>query len=141
MDPEKVKKIKAFTNKNPYPSYEFMEDFILDKARKWHDRGDVEFKMYYFMMHSEYGYTNHKLLKEIYENIEDTEIIKKNGEQIDGLGGIQTMEYNARAFHEGLIYLMNEKARTKFEKQDMVSVMKLQLQEGWDGVGEWVFMP
>ena len=33
-------------------------------------------------------------VKEIYENIDDVELIKKNGDKIDKLGGIQTMEYN-----------------------------------------------
>ena len=73
------------------------------------------------------------LLKDIYENIEDTEIIKKSS---DGLVANQTMECNAKAFLEVLTSPMKEEAITKFGKQDMVSVLKLQLQQGWDGVGE-----
>ena len=80
MDEKDVKKIKAFVKKNSYPPYEIMKDSMLHKAQKWKNKGD--------MMNSEYRYENHKYLQEIYENIDDVELIKKNGDEIDKLGGI-----------------------------------------------------
>ena len=93
------------------------------------------------MMNSEYRYENHKYLQEIYENIDDVELIKKNGDEIDKLGGIQTMEYNAFAFCEVLTYLVNTYGKTKFEQNELYYKMKRQLQTSWDGVGSWKFMP
>ena len=141
MDEKDVKKIKAFVKKNPYPSYEFVTDLILSKADKCKHRGDMEFKLHYLMMNSEYGYSNHNYMKEIYENIDDIELIKNNGDEIDTLGGIQSMSYNAFAFFEVLNYLIKEKAKTNFEKTELYYKMKRQLQTSWDGVGSWEFMP
>ena len=50
-------------------------------------------------------------MKEIYENIDDVELIKNNGNEIDTMGGIQTMEYNAFVFVEVLIYLIGGKSQ------------------------------
>ena len=97
----------------------------------------MEFKFHYLMMNSEYGHRNHNLLKEIYENIEDEELVRRNGEEINSLGGYQAMAYNFYAFAEILKYLIGEKAKTKFEQNDLYYKMKLQQENCWDGVGEW----
>ena len=141
MDEKDVKKIKASVKKNPYPSYDFITDLILNKAKEWKQRGDMELKFHYLMMNSEYGYYNHNYMKEIYENIDDVELIKNNGNEIDTIGGIQTMEYNAFVFIEVLNYLIKEKAKINFEKTELYYKMKRQLQTSWDGVGSWKFMP
>ena len=95
MDETTVKKIQAFVKKNPYPSYEFITDLLLSKAKTCKNMGDVEFKLHYLMMNSEYGYSNHNYMKEIYENIDDVGLLWRNGDEIDTIGGIQAMEYNA----------------------------------------------
>ena len=77
MDKNDVKKITAFVKKNPYPSYEFITDLILSKADKCKHRGDMEFTFHYLMINSEYGYSKHNYRKEIYENIDDIELMKK----------------------------------------------------------------
>ena len=51
------------------------------------------------------------------------------------------MEYNAYAFVDVLKYLIEEKAKTKREQNELYYKMKLQLQDCWDGVGEWKLMP
>ena len=139
MDEKDVKKIKAFVKKNSYPPYEIIKDSMLHKAQQWKNKGDMELKFHYLMMNSEYRYENHKYLQEIYENIDDVELIKKNGDEIDKLGGIQTMEYNAFAFCEVLTYLVNTYGKTKFEQNELYYKMKRQLQTSWDGVGTWKF--
>ena len=130
-------KIKKFVKKNPYPSYDFVGDMILSKAKKWKDEGVMEFKFHYLMMNSEYGLNNHNLLKEIYENIEGEELVRRNGEEINNSGGYQAMAYNSYAFAEILKYLIGEKAKTKFEQNELYYKMKLQQENCWDGVGEW----
>ena len=78
-----MKKIKASVKKNPYPSYAFITELMLSKAEKWKHRGNMEFKFHYLMMNSEYGYANQNYIKEIYENIDDAELTKKNGDNMD----------------------------------------------------------
>ena len=137
MESKTIEQIKKFVTKAPYPSYNFVEDMILSKAKKWKDEGCMEFKFHYLMMNSEYGLNNHNLLKEIYENIEDEDLVRRNGEEINSLGGTQAMTYNSYAFVEILKYLIGEKAKTKFEQTELYNKMILQQQNCWDGIGEW----
>ena len=141
MESKTIEKIKKFVKKNPYPIYEVIRDLMLGKADVCKRKGDMEMKFHYLMMNSEYGYDNHKYMKEIYENIDDVELIKKNGTEIHKRGGIQAMEYNAFAFYEALIFLVHFDAKTNFEKNELRYKMKYQLQTAWDGVGDWKFMP
>ena len=143
MDDKDVKKITAFVKKTliRLMSSEFITDLILSKAEKCKQSGDMEFKFHYLMINSEYGHSNHNYIKEIYENIDDVELVKNNGDGMDTIGGIQAMEYNAFAFVEVLTYLVNEKGKTNFERNELYYKMKRQLQTSWDGVGSWKFMP
>ena len=93
----------------------------------------MEFKFHCLMMNFEYGYSNHNHVKEIYEHIDDVELIKNSGDEIDTIGGIQAMEYNAFACCEGLTYLVNTNGKAKFEQNELYYKMKRQLQESWDG--------
>ena len=113
---------------------------MLSKAEKCKHRGDMEFKFHYLMINSEYGYSNHSYMKEIYEHIDDVELIENNGDEIDSISATQAMEYNAFAFGEVLTYLVNEKCKTNFEQNELYHKMKRQLQTNWDGVGSWNFM-
>ena len=143
MDETTIQKIKSFVKKNPYPSYKFVEDMILSKARKWKAENEVELSIHYIMIITKYRQNNHNLMKEIYENIDNVELIKNNGCKIFKLDDddVEAMEYNSYAFVEVLKYLIGEKAKTKFEQTEMYHIMKLQLQKNWNGVGEWEFMP
>ena len=77
MDENDVKKIMAFIKENPYPFYEFITDLMLSKPKEWSHMGDMELKFHYLTMNSEYGYSNQNYMKEIYEDIDDVELIKK----------------------------------------------------------------
>ena len=79
MEDSIIKKIKAFVKKNPYPSYEFIENMLLSKAKEWKEKGDMELKFHYLMVNSEYGQNNHNAMKKIYENIEDKELVRRIG--------------------------------------------------------------
>ena len=137
MESKTIENIKKFVKKNPYPSYDFVENLILSRAKKFKDEGIMDFKFHYLMMNSEYGHRNHNLLKEIYDNIEDEELVRRNGEEIHSLGGNQAMAYNSYAFVEILKYLIGEKAKTKFEQTELYYKMILQQQNCWDGIGDW----
>ena len=65
MEDKTLKKIKTFVKKNPFPSYEFIENMLLEKGNKWKQKGDMELKYHYLMINSEYGKHNHNKLKEI----------------------------------------------------------------------------
>ena len=137
MDEKTIQKIKLFVKKNPYPSYELVEKMLLRKAQDWKDKGDMELKSHYLMMNSEYGHNNHNAMKNIYENIENEELIRRIGETLFIVRGMPTMIYNSTAFIEILNYLINENAKTKFERVELYYKMRLQLNECWDGIGEW----
>ena len=46
MDSKIIENIKKFVKKNPYPSYDFVENLILSKAKKFKDEGFMEFKFH-----------------------------------------------------------------------------------------------
>ena len=55
-----------FIKENPYPDYNFIEYDLLLKQKQSLEQ------------YAEYGEINHDLMKEIYENIFDKDLIKKN---------------------------------------------------------------
>ena len=59
MESKTIDKIMKFVKKISYPSYEFVENMILSKAKNCKDEGEMEFKFQYLMMNSEYGHNNH----------------------------------------------------------------------------------
>ena len=59
-------KLRQFISKNPYPKYGEVMEII--------NNGNQDM---YINMYAEYGQENHKLIKEIYENVLDKELVKK----------------------------------------------------------------
>ena len=130
MDAKTLKKIKTFIKKNPFPSYGFIENMLLEKANKWKQRGDMELKLHYLMINSEYGKHNHNKLKEIYENIENDELIKKNGSDIVENGTQRTLHYNHFAMCEILQHLINDQ---NFNNANAIyHGIKLQIENNWE---------
>ena len=68
-------KITNFIKENPYPDYKFIEYDLLLKQEQSLEQ------------YAEYGEINHDLMKEIYENIFDKDLIKQHGERIHHRGG------------------------------------------------------
>ena len=58
MEAETFKKIKTFVKKNPLPSYEFIENMFLEKAKRWNETGDRKHKHHYLAMYYEYEHQN-----------------------------------------------------------------------------------
>ena len=64
-------KLRNFISKNPYPKYREVITII---------KGNQDM---YMNMYAEYGQENHTLIKEIYENVLDKELVKRNGELME----------------------------------------------------------
>ena len=61
-------------------------------------------KFHYLMINFEHRYDNYNYMKEIYENINDIELIKEIGAEIHKRDRMQRMEYNAFALHKDFIF-------------------------------------
>ena len=130
MEDKTLKKIKTFVKKNPFPSYEFIENMLLEKAKRWKQKGDMELKLHYLMINSEYGKHKHNKLKEIYENIENDELIKKNGSDIVENGTPRTLHYNHFAMCEILQLLIKDKSLN--DANEIYHGIKLRIENNWN---------
>ena len=130
MQDKTLKKIKTFVKKNPFPSYEFVENMLLEKAKEWKQKGEMELKLHYLSMNSEYGKHNHNKLKEIYENIENDELIKRNGSDIDENGTPRTLHYNHFAMCEILRHLIKDQNMNNANA--IYHGIKLQIENNWE---------
>ena len=75
-------RLMNFIKENPYPDYNFIEYDLLLKQKQSLEQ------------YAEYGEINHDLMKEIYENIFDKDLIKKHGERIHHRGGMTALQQN-----------------------------------------------
>ena len=130
MEDKTLKKIKTFVKKNPFPSYEFIENMFLEKAKEWKNKGEMELKLHYLSMNSEYGHQNHKMLKEIYEDIENDELIKKHGADIVENGTPRTLHYNHFAMCEILRHLIKDQNMNNVNA--IYHGIKLQIENNWE---------
>ena len=84
-------KLRKFVRNNPYPSYSFVANELILKQKT------------YFDQFSEYGRPNHDWIKEIYENLFDDKIVKRNGQYIYKEGDTKTLHHN----HQTLLLVLN----------------------------------
>ena len=136
MEDKTLKKIKAFVKKSPFPFYEFVRNMLLEKANTWKQKGDMELKFHYLWMNFEYGKYNHKKLKEIYEDIENDELIKKNGNSINKHGKQTTLNYNHFAMCEILQHLIRD--QNLDNANEMYHGIKLRIENNWQEFQEFL---
>ena len=136
MEDKALKKVKAFVKKNPFPSYEFIGNMLLEKANRWKQQGGMELKFHYLWMNSEYGKYNHKKLKEIYEDIENDEFIKKNGSSINKHGTQTTLKYNHFAMCEILQHLIKDQNLNNANA--IYHNIKLRVENNWQEFQEFL---
>ena len=132
MEDKTLKKIK----KNPFPSYELVENMLLEKANKWNQQGGMKLKFHYLWMNSEYGKYNHKKLKEIYEDIENDELIKKNGNSINKHGTQTTLKYTHFAMCEILQHLIKDQNLNNANA--IYHGIKLRIENNWQEFQEFL---
>ena len=102
-----------------YPSYDYVSNEL------------IKFDM---TLDAEYGEYNHEYLKIIWENIDDENIIKTCGENINQRGGFTALQANYYAF----LHVMRLAVRNNTDKyRDSFIDTKHTISINWDGIGDW----
>ena len=117
-------KLRNFISKNPYPKYGEVITII---------KGNQDM---YMNMHAEYGQENHTLIKEIYENVLDKELVKRNGELMER-GDETAMVWN---YYLLLTVVAHFLKKTNMKDEDKIFIhynFKNLVSCYWNGVGEW----
>ena len=112
-----------FIKENPYPDYNFIESDLLLKQKQSLEQ------------YAEYGEINHDLMKEIYENILDKDLIKKHGERIHHRGGMTALQQNYYTLLSVLGYLIDQRG---LDRDTIILVfynIKTIVSQCWDGIG------
>ena len=84
---------------------------------------------------AEYGEINHDLMKEIYENIFDKDLIKKHGERIHHRGGMTALQQDYYTPLSVLGYLIDQRG---LDRDTIILVfynIKTIVSQCWDGIG------
>ena len=103
-----------------YPSY----DTVCDLLRK----------VKQINVSSEYSKVNHQYLKLIWENIDNTNLIKVVGENINDRGGITSLRANYYTFLHVMRPIL--KANHDMYIESWYDI-KYSISKAWDGIGEW----
>ena len=104
-----------------YPNYKFIEYDLLLKQKQSLEQ------------YAEYGEINHDLMKEIYENIFDKDLIKKHGERIHHRGGMTALQQNYYTLLSVLGYLIDQRG---LDRDTIILVfynIKTIVSQCWDG--------
>jgi hypothetical protein len=86
---------------------------------------------------AEYSFMNHDCLKTIWNNFNNKELIRKQGQMIYERGGIQAMRANFYTFIHVLGYTLNKDETLNDEDKQDIWTSKRLLESYWDGIGEW----
>ena len=118
--------LRKFVKNNPYPSYNFVANELILKQEKDFDQ------------FSEYGTPNHNWIKEIYENLFDNEIVKRNGKHICERGDTKTLQHNYQTLLLVLNHLLDKQKRMSYDDKILIFLnFKKIVSSVWDGIGEW----
>ena len=119
-------KLRKFISKNPYPKYGEVIEIINNGNREM-----------YMDMFAEYGQENHTWIKEIYENVLDKDIVKRNGELINERGDKTAMVWNYYSLLTVVAHFL-KKANMKDEDKTFIYYnFKSLVSCYWNGVGDW----
>ena len=116
-------RLMNFIKENPYPDYKFIKYDLLLKQEQSLEQ------------YAEYGEINHDLMKEIYENIFDKDLIKKHGERIHHRGGITALQQNYYTLLTVLKHLVDQRG---LDRDTIILVfynIKTIVSQYWDGIG------
>ena len=119
-------KLRKFIIKNPYPKYGEVIEII--------NNGNHAM---YLDMFAEYGQENHKWIKEIYENVLDKDIVKRNGELINERGEKTAMVWN---YYSLLTVVVHFLKKQNMKDEDAIFIhynFKSLVSSYWHGVGDW----
>ena len=118
--------LRKFVKNNPNPSYNIVANELILKQEKDFDQ------------FSEYGTPNHNWLKEIYENLFDNEIVKRNDKHISERGDTKTLQHNYQSLLLVLNHLLDKQKRMSYDDKILIFLnFKKIVSSMWDGIGEW----
>ena len=112
-----------FIKENPYPNFKFIEYHLILEQKQSSEQN------------AEYGEINHDLMKEIYENIFDHDLIRKHGERIHHRGGKTALQQNYYTLLSVLGYLIDQRG---LDRDTIILVfynIKTIVSQCWDGIG------
>ena len=116
----------TFFRNNQYPTYDEVNNLLIES-------GSIE-------LMSEYGQLNHRLLKLIWDNIDDKEVIINAGKSIDKRGGFTAMQGNFYTFIKVLQYML-KKNKDIYNDLELMKIgyMNKNIEKYWDGIGNWKY--
>ena len=77
-------------------------------------------------------------MKEIYENIFDSKLIKKNGKAMFERGGMQTLHMNYETLLSVVSHLISHKKNMSHDDKILILYnIKYIVSSFWNGVGDW----
>ena len=118
-------KLRNFISKNPYPKYREVITIIKEN------------QVMSINMYAEYGQENPTLIKEIYENVLNKELVKRNGELIRERGDETAMVWNYYSLLSVVSHVL-KKANIKDEDKTFIyHNFKSLVSCYWNGVGDW----
>ena len=85
---------------------------------------------------AEYGLENHQCLRMIWNSINDADIIRRMGEEINERGGFQAMQAN----YYTLLEIFRNLYRDELDDPNVLlawDMMRTVINTVWNGVGEW----
>jgi hypothetical protein len=112
--------MESFVTTHPFPSYAAMLRLI-----EGHPNMELSMAMW-----AEYGKVHHAGLQEAYESCMNPSIIRKVGETIHDLGGMQAMQMNYYVFANFAPFYQSPDPDIRYAYKE--------LEYGWDGIGPWL---
>lgn len=129
--------VKNFIRDNPYPAYRDMLEMIFTRIREELQDASEEKKMEAIELVYDYKQHNHIWMKEIYENITNDKLIKKNGELINEKGGMWSMISSYSILRDFLNIRVKELKLDREKAIDIFYPITKQISVCWTGVGDW----
>ena len=119
---EELNKIKDFIKRHPLPPVDENEEFWKDVISRFRDNSGLN-------LMAIYSFVRFDILKEMYENLTDEDIIKDCGKKLNRDGKFNAMIINH--------YILSGAIR-KLNKEDSLVDGQMRIIEfWWDGIGEW----
>ena len=119
---EELNTIKDFIKRHPLPPVDENEEFWKDVINGFRDNSGLN-------LMTIYSFVRFDIMKEMYENLTDEDIIKDCGKKLSRDGTFKTMIIN---------YCILSGAIRKLNKEDnLVDEQKRIIEFWWDGIGGW----
>ena len=119
---QELNKIKDFIKRHPLPPVDENEEFWKDVINRFRDNSG-------FNLMAIYSFVRFDIMKEMYENLTDEDIIKDCGKKLNRDGKFKAIIINH--------YILSGAIR-KLNKEDSLVDGQMRIIEfWWDGIGEW----